>query len=99
LLELFHDDAKLWFPDSSNYVTKRQSREIYPEHFGSYPTGEFTDPKMEVAENKALVNCKINTCGLKLKGTYGLVKENDRWLFIKFTNEGEYARPRYQQSF
>ena len=94
LLALFHDDAKLRFPDSSNYITKRQSGEIYPDHFERYPTVEFSNAKMEVAENKALVNCKVNACGVKLKGTYDLVKENDRWLFIKYTIEGEFARPR-----
>lgn len=77
LLALFHDDAKLKFGRLSNYVTKGQSREIYPAHFESYPTVEFTNPKMEVAENKALVNCKVNASGVKLKGIFDLVKETD----------------------
>ena len=94
LLKLYHDYAKLRFPGSSNYVTKGQSREIYPAHLEYCSTVEFTNPKMEVAENKALVNCRVNVCGIKLKGTYDLVKENDRWLFIKFSTEGNFVMPR-----
>jgi hypothetical protein len=94
LLALFHDDVKLKFALFSNYVTKGQLREIFPDHFESFPTVEFTNAKMEVAENKALVNCKVNVSGAKLKGIFDLVKENDRWLFIKYTTEGEFAVPR-----
>lgn len=96
LLALFHDDAKVIQGTARNrrIVTKTQSRETWPESFESYPTLKFTNAKMEVTENKAVVNFKISTDGVKMKGTQHLVKENDRWLIIEYTYEGGYVAPR-----
>jgi hypothetical protein len=46
---------------------------------------KITNPKMEVTENKAVVNFKFSADGVTHKGTHHLVKENDRWLIIKYT--------------
>jgi ketosteroid isomerase-like protein len=99
LLALFRDDAKIMqykLQDRMNpkYATKKESRETWPELFKSNPTVKFTNPKMEVTENKAVVNFKISTDGVKLKGTQHLIKENDRWLVIKFTYESGAVSPR-----
>ena len=93
LLALFRGHAKVMQGTYGNreHVTKKQARETWPELFKSFPTVNITNPKMEVAENKALVHCKVNACGVKLKGIYDLVKENDRWLFIKFTTETDFV--------
>ena len=95
LLALFHDDAKvIQGARIRRIVAKKQSRETWPESFESNPTLKFTNAKMEVTENKAVVNLKIRTDGVKLKGTQHLVKENDRWLIIEYTYEGGYVPAR-----
>jgi hypothetical protein len=93
LLALHHGDAKIMqgYRGKYKYVTKKQARETYPEMFKSFPTINITNPKMEVTENKAIVNFKISADGIKLKGTQHLVKENDRWLIIEYTYEDLHA--------
>lgn len=93
LLALFPADAKIMQGHGGNrkHVTKQQARETYPEMFESFPTMKITNTKMEVSENKAVVNFKITANGFKLKGTQYLVKENDKWLIIKYTYEDEHA--------
>jgi hypothetical protein len=93
LLALFRGNAKIMQGHGGKYkyVTKKQARETYPEMFKSFPTIKITNPKMEVTENKAVVNFKFTANGVKLKGTQYLVKENDRWLIIKYTYEDEHV--------
>lgn len=93
LCALFHDDAKVKL-GRRPYVTKSQLRETWSEDFESWPTVEITNPEIKVAENKASVKVDIDAAGIKLDGAYDLVKENDRWLILKFTAEGRYASPR-----
>jgi hypothetical protein len=66
------------------YVTKQQARETEPETFRSYPTVKYANPEMKVTGNQALIRFDGTTQGLKHKETLQLVKENDRWLIIKF---------------
>jgi ketosteroid isomerase-like protein len=87
LLALFRGDAKVMQGTWRNrkYVTRKQARETWPELFESFPTVKITNPKMEVTENKAVVNFMFSADGVTHEGTQHLVKENDRWLIIKYT--------------
>lgn len=79
------------YGEKYKYVTKKQARKTWPELFESFPAIKITNPKMEVTENKAVVNFKFSADGIKLKGTQHLVKENDRWLVIKYSYEDEHV--------
>ena len=93
LLALFCGDAKVMQGGlrNSEYLTKEQSREAWPETFKQMPSLEFSDPEMEVTGNMAVVTFKMSADGVKLKGTQHLVKENDRWLITEYSYEGEFA--------